>query len=82
VGSIGLYQFNVVVPAVPDSDVVELTFTVEAFAGSNSYSLLLNDKHELHADRQLRATPVGKPMALALVHYVLEKAPLCARVLS
>jgi uncharacterized protein (TIGR03437 family) len=35
-GSIGLYQFNLVVPAVPDSDAVPLTFRLGGVAGAQS----------------------------------------------
>ena len=32
-GFVGLYQFNVVVPAIPDSDLVPLTFNLGGVAG-------------------------------------------------
>jgi uncharacterized protein (TIGR03437 family) len=35
-GFVGLYQFNVVVPAVPDSDLVPLTFNLGGAAGSQT----------------------------------------------
>ena len=35
-GLVGLYQFNVVVPSVPDSDNVPLTFTLGGVAGSQT----------------------------------------------
>ena len=35
-GSVGLYQFDVVVPAVPDGDLIPLTFTFEGVAGAQT----------------------------------------------
>jgi len=35
-GFVGLYQFNVVVPAIPDSDLVPLTFNLGGVAGSQT----------------------------------------------
>jgi uncharacterized protein (TIGR03437 family) len=33
---VGLYQFNVVVPAVPDNDLVPLTFNLSGVAGTQT----------------------------------------------
>jgi uncharacterized protein (TIGR03437 family) len=35
-GLVGLYQFNIVVPAVADSDLVPLTFTLEGVPGTQT----------------------------------------------
>ena len=38
-GAVGLYQFNVVVPAVPDNDATPVTFNLSGVAGTQSLFL-------------------------------------------
>jgi uncharacterized protein (TIGR03437 family) len=42
-GEVGLYQFNVVVPAVATSDTVPLTFTLNGTAGTQTLYTAIQD---------------------------------------
>jgi uncharacterized protein (TIGR03437 family) len=42
-GFVGLYQFDVVVPAVPDNDLVPLTFNLGGVAGTQTLYIAVHE---------------------------------------